>query len=105
MDSKRNSRKEKARNAARRALENRRKKVEKNAKSANSKDKEPGMVCGIKGCNDWADKSSGGRSLGTSKADLVWSKGQYKTQKGRVKICKSCYRIWKKETKDEKEYY
>ncbi len=105
MDSRRNARREKARNAAKRALENRRKRVEKNSGSTNSKDNEPSMICGIKRCANSADKSDGGRSLGTSKADLVWSKGQYETLKGRVKICKSCYRIWKKETKDEKEYY
>ena len=105
MDPRRNARREKARQAAKKALEQRRKKVEKNAASSDSKESEPSVICGIKKCNKGADKSNGGRSLGANKADMVWSKGQYETQKGRVKICKSCYRIWKKETKDEKEYY
>ena len=105
MDPRRTARREKARIAARKALESRRKKVEKVAASGNSKEKTPETSCGIKKCENWADKSNGGRSLGASKAEMVWSRGQYETQKGRVKICKSCYRIWKKETKDEKEYY
>ncbi len=105
MDPRRNARREKARQAAKKALEQRRKKVEKSEASNDSKEKTPETTCGIKKCDNWADKSNGGRSLGASKADMVWSKGQYETQKGRVKICKSCYRIWKKETKDEKEYY
>ena len=75
------------------------------------KDKQPRSVkegttkCGIKECDKWSDKSMGGRSLSLQNAQDVWGEGSYVEAKGRVRVCKSCYRIWKKETKDDMEYY
>jgi hypothetical protein len=67
--------------------------------------KEGTAKCGIKECGNWADKSMGGRSISLQNAQDVWGEGSYVERKGRVKVCKSCYRTWKKETKDEMEYY
>ena len=67
--------------------------------------REETMKCGIKECDNWSDKSTGGRSLSLQNAQDVWGEGSYVERKGRVKVCKSCYRTWKKETKDDMEYY
>jgi len=62
------------------------------------------VKCGIKSCNNFADKHLGGRSLGRNKVLEVWNKSNFEEVKGRVKLCKKCYRILKKETKDSKEW-
>jgi len=63
------------------------------------------MSCGIKECDNWADKTMGGRSISLQDVQEIWGDGSYIERKGRVRVCKSCYRTWKKETKDDKEFY
>jgi hypothetical protein len=60
--------------------------------------------CGIKKCENFADKHIGGRSLGRNKVLEVWNKSDFDEIKGRVRMCKKCYRVLKKETKDSKEW-
>ena len=62
--------------------------------------KEATEPCNINGCGNWADKHLGGRSLGVPDAEEVWGSGGFSETKGRVKVCKSCYRHYKKEQKD-----
>lgn len=66
--------------------------------------KEGEQSCGIKSCDGWADKSMGGRSISRIDAQDIFGSGNFSEVKSRVKICKSCYRLYKKETKDDKEY-
>ncbi len=66
--------------------------------------KEGELSCGIKSCDGWADKSMGGRSISRIDAQDVFGSGSFSEIKNRVKVCKSCYRLYKKETKDDKEY-
>ena len=68
------------------------------------KKKEGELHCSINSCDNWADKSMGGRSISRNNAQDVWGDGSFTEVKGRVKVCKACYRLFKKETKDEKEY-
>lgn len=69
-----------------------------------SKKKEGELSCGVKSCDGWADKSLGGRSISLNDAQDVFGDSNVVERKGRVKICKPCYRVYKKETKDDKEY-
>ena len=62
------------------------------------------VKCAIKNCKNFADKHLGGRSIGRNKVLEVWNKSEFDEIKGRVKLCKKCYRILKKETKDSKEW-
>lgn len=62
------------------------------------------LPCGISSCQGWADKSFGGRSISRIDVQDIWGDGSFTESKGRVKVCKSCYRVYKKETKDDKEY-
>ena len=62
------------------------------------------MKCGITECENWADKNLGGRSLSIQNVQDIWGEGTFEERKGRVKVCKPCYRTWKKETKDDMEY-
>ena len=62
------------------------------------------LPCGVKNCNNFADKSFGGRSLSVDDAIDMWGSGGYVTRKGRVRVCKSCYRKWKKENKNDDMY-
>ena len=66
--------------------------------------KEGELPCGVKGCEKFADKSQGGRSLSVDDAIEMWGSGGYEMRKGRVRICKSCYRKWKKDSKAEDTY-
>jgi hypothetical protein len=66
--------------------------------------KEGEISCGIKSCDGYADKSFGGRSLSIDNAIDVWGDGGYNERKGRVRVCKSCYRKWKKDNKSEDTY-
>lgn len=70
----------------------------------NSSAKEGEIPCGIKSCDGFADKSFGGRSLSIDNAIDVWGSGGYAERKGRVRVCKSCYRKWKKDNKSEDTY-
>ena len=62
------------------------------------------IPCGVKGCENFADKSHGGRSLSVDDAIDMWGYSGYEMRKGRVRVCKSCYRKWKKENKNEDMY-
>ena len=62
------------------------------------------LVCAISGCDKYADKSLGGRSLSLDNALDMWGQGNFTPQKGRVRICKPCYRAWKKENKNDETY-
>ncbi|HJL97555.1 MAG TPA: hypothetical protein QF401_05320 [Candidatus Poseidoniaceae archaeon] len=66
--------------------------------------KEGEISCGVKNCDGYADKSFGGRSLSIDNAIDVWGDGGYSERKGRVRVCKSCYRKWKKDNKSEDTY-
>ena len=69
-----------------------------------SSEKEGELSCGVKGCDNFADKSHGGRSLSVDDAIEMWGSGGYVMRKGRVRICKSCYRKGKKENKNDDMY-
>lgn len=62
------------------------------------------IPCGVKSCEKFADKSFGGRSLSIDNAIDVWGDSGYTERKGRVRVCKSCYRKWKKDSKSEDTY-
>ena len=62
--------------------------------------KEP---CGVNGCEGWADSTMGGRSLSVTDAEDMWGKSVV-VRKNRVRVCKSCYRSWKKTNKQD-DYY
>jgi len=62
------------------------------------------IPCGVNTCEKFADKSFGGRSLSIDNAVDVWGDSGYTQRKGRVRVCKSCYRKWKKDSKAEDSY-
>lgn len=62
------------------------------------------LPCGIKGCDNFADKSMGGRSLSVDDAIDMWGSSGFQERKGRVRVCKSCYRKYKKENKKDDMY-
>lgn len=62
------------------------------------------LPCAIKSCNRFADKRLGGRSLSFDDATEMWGSGNFLSTKGRVRVCKSCYRSWKKENKNDDMY-
>ena len=66
--------------------------------------KEGEISCGIKNCEGFSDKHMGGRSLSQEDVIETWGESSFEVRKGRVKICKSCYRKWKKDKKDDKHY-
>jgi len=57
--------------------------------------------CQIKGCENWADKKLGGRSLAFDNAADVWDDSEIIGSGRRVRICKPCYRHYKKASKDD----
>ena len=86
-------------------------KARKHRKDAGEDDKKPSKVtkegempCGIRDCDNFADKSMGGRSLSIDDAIDMWGESGYEARKGRVRVCKSCYRKWKKESKTDEMY-
>ena len=66
--------------------------------------KEGEISCGIKDCAKFADKNMGGRSLSIDNAIDTWGSSGYEARKGRVRVCKSCYRKWKKGNKSDDMY-
>ena len=62
------------------------------------------LPCGINSCGKFADKSLGGSSLSLDNAIDMWGQGKFSAAKGRVRVCKPCYRAWKKENKNEDTY-
>ena len=73
-------------------------------KKSSSKVKEGTEPCSINDCDNWADKSMGGRSLSIENAEDVWG-SNFTIRKGRVRVCKSCYKKWKKHSKDDSNHY
>lgn len=62
------------------------------------------LPCGVRDCENFADKAMGGRSLSVDDAIDMWGSSGYQERKGRVRVCKSCYRKWKKENKSDEMY-
>lgn len=73
-------------------------------KKTSSKSSEGTEPCSINDCDNWADKSMGGRSLSIENAEDVWGQN-FTVRKGRVRVCKSCYKKWKKHSKDDSNHY
>ena len=74
----------------------------KSKKSSAKKEVKPGEIpCGIADCDGFADKHMGGRSLSQENAIDTWGEGAFTVRKNRVRVCKSCYKIWKKYNKDD----
>ncbi len=74
----------------------------KSKKSNAKKEVKPGEIpCGIADCADFADKHMGGRSLSQENAIDTWGEGAFTVRKNRVRVCKPCYKIWKKDNKDD----
>ena len=57
--------------------------------------------CCIKGCDKWADKSHGGRSIAFDNLADVWDEDDLVGEGRRLAICKPCYRHYKKEKKED----
>ena len=74
------------------------------AKKTSKKSKQGELPCGVRDCENYADKSLGGRSLSIDDAIDMWGSSGYEARKGRVRVCKSCYRKWKKENKSDDMY-
>lgn len=71
-------------------------------KGTKSKNAKPGDIsCGIKACDGFSDKHLGGRSLSQENAIETWGDGTFTIRKSRVRVCKTCYKVWKKDNKDE----
>ena len=86
------------------ARKHQKKSGEDSKKSANTT-KEGVISCGRKSCEGFADKNMGGRSLSVDNAIETWGDSGYTERKGRVRVCKPCYRLWKKENKSDKDTY
>ncbi|RAH14151.1 MAG: hypothetical protein CMB20_003805 [Methanobacteriota archaeon] len=72
-------------------------------KSDKKKTEKVGEIpCGINGCDGYADKHMGGRSLSQENGIETWGEGAFTVRKNRVRVCKACYRVWKKDNKDDK---
>lgn len=76
----------------------------KKRKNAANVQKSGEIDCGIKSCDGFSDKHMGGRSVSQDDAIDVWGESGFEVRKGRVRICKSCYRTMKKEKKDDNHY-
>ncbi|MDP6870232.1 MAG: hypothetical protein QGI21_05615 [Candidatus Poseidoniaceae archaeon] len=63
------------------------------------------MSCGINSCDGFSDKHMGGRSLSQENAIDTWGEGTFAVRKNRVRVCKSCYKVWKKDNKDDIGHY
>ena len=81
------------------------KKSGEESKKSSSKVKEGVISCGIKSCEGFADKNMGGRSLSIDNAVETWGDSGYTERKGRVRVCKSCYKVWKKDNKSDMDPY
>ena len=66
--------------------------------------KEGEVPCCINSCDGFADKHMGGRSLSIENAIETWGEAGYTERKGRVRVCKSCYKAWKKDNKSDDNY-
>ena len=59
------------------------------------------IACGVNDCSGFSDKHMGGRSLSQENAIEMWGDGAFSVRKNRVRVCKSCYKSWKKDNKDD----
>jgi len=84
---------------ARKAREARGEKTERKSRRKELPDGE--KKCAIKGCENWADKSHGGRSIAFDNLADVWDEDEIVGEARRLSICKPCYRHYKKEKKDD----
>ena len=75
------------------------------SKKTTTSAKEGAIPCGRKSCEGFADKDMGGRSLSIDNAIEIWGDSGYTERKGRVRVCKPCYKLWKKENKSDKDTY
>jgi hypothetical protein len=75
-----------------------------NDSTSTSTKKEGEQPCCVKDCTGFADKSFGGRSLSIDNAIETWGESGFEERKGRVRVCKSCYRKWKKDNKQDEMY-
>ncbi len=57
--------------------------------------------CAVKGCDNWAYKSHGGRSIAFDNLADVWDEDDLVGEGRRLAICKPCYRHYKKEKKED----
>lgn len=74
--------------------------LRKNSKS--KKVEKPGEIpCCISSCDGFADKHMGGRSLSQENGIETWGEGGFTVRKNRVRVCKSCYKTWKKDNKED----
>lgn len=64
-------------------------------------DKAGEIPCGISSCDGFSDKHKGGRSLSQENAIETWGEGGFTVRKSRVRVCKGCYKAWKKDNKDD----
>ena len=69
----------------------------KRKKAGAKKEAKPGVIT----CGGFADKHLGGRSLSQENAIDTWGEGAFTVRKNRVRVCKSCYKLWKKDNKDD----
>ena len=81
-----------------------RKDTDSNKADTKKKSNQGELACAIKGCEKFADKKLGGRSLSLDNALDMWGESNFTPSKGRVRVCKSCYRSWKKENKNDDTY-
>ena len=75
-----------------------------NSRKKNKKEsvKKAGEIsCGIASCDGFSDKHMGGRSLSQENAIETWGEGGFTVRKNRVRVCKGCYKAWKKDNKDD----
>lgn len=70
-------------------------------KSKKAVDKAGEQSCGISSCDGFSDKHMGGRSLSQENAIETWGEGGFTVRKNRVRVCKGCYKAWKKDNKDD----
>ena len=59
-------------------------------KSDKKKTEKVGEIpCGINGCDGYADKHMGGRSLSQENGIETWGEGAFTVRKNRVRVCKA----------------
>jgi hypothetical protein len=70
-------------------------------KNTKKVEKQGEIPCCISNCDGFSDKHMGGRSLSQENAIETWGEGGFSVRKNRVRVCKGCYKVWKKDNKDD----
>ncbi|MDP6906663.1 MAG: hypothetical protein QF440_04525 [Candidatus Thalassarchaeaceae archaeon] len=84
------------------ARKSREKSGEENGRKGRKKTATEGeKKCARNDCENWADKSFGGRSIAYDNLLDVWEEDELNGENRRMAICKSCYRKYKKAKKDD----